>query len=502
PVCTAAPEERLRDAARRMEKEGAGLLVVVENDRLAGVLTDRDLALHGARGGRAASKARVADAMSQSPVSVGAEASVQEALRLLRSHRVRRLPVLDAEDRVLGLLAADDLVRLLAAEIGGLAEVLAAQLPAGTEAAPEPLPRRTSAHYSSQVVATPETATAAELARAMQERAVGSVVVLDDEGRAAGIVTDRDLALRVVAAGLDPEKTEAAAVMSAPLLAAAPTDPLEALVERMRITGVRRIPVLEDGRPVGLVSFDDLLVAFAGELEQLAAGVSAGIRAARTQSYPARLRRELEERLDEAATQLREFGEQTLRSLGGEVEQVVDRVVQSLRAAREGATGTGEARVADLMRTDVRSCTPDDSLREAARSMWEGDCGCVPVIALDGSGRVVGMITDRDVCMAAYTGGGRLAETPVREAMATRVYTCRAEDRVSVAEERMRSAQVRRLPVVDEAGRLQGMLSLADLAEAAAGLDVREAELARTLEAICRPRGESVSPRDPREPDR
>ena len=504
PACTATPEETLRTAAQRMEKEGVGLLVVTEGERLVGVLTDRDVALHVAAGGRDASSARIADAMTRPPVSVDAEVPIEEALGLMRGGRVRRLPVVDREGGVVGVVSADDLIRLLAREIGGLGEVLVAQLPAGSSRSvgrevPEAPPRRAAEHYGRDVVTASVQTSIGELARDMRDRAVGSVVVLGEDEQAIGLVTDRDVALRVVASGLDPATTSASAIMSTPLIGAESTDPLEEVVERMRTAGVRRIPILRDGRPEGIVTFDDLLVAFGHELEQLGACVAEEIRAARIRSYPARFRHELEERIDEAATQLRHLGDQTLRTLGRELEQVVDRVVHSIRGGGASAAERPGLRAGDLMQRDVRACTPEDALSEPARIMWERDCGCVPVVSSDGSGRVVGMITDRDICMAAYTSGGRISQMRVKDTMATRVHSCRPEDPVSEAEHIMQSAQVRRLPVVDADGHLRGILSLADLAESAAGLRapaaaVSAAEVALTLEAICRPRSEVARP--------
>ena len=498
PACTATVDETLLAAAQRMAKEGSGLLVVVEEDRLAGILTDRDVALEVAAQGRDASTTRVSDAMSGSPVSAEADAPLEEAFGLMRSNRVRRLPVVDTEGRVEGLISADDLIRLLSREIGGLGEVLTAQLPAdvsgpmGPEESEGP-PRRVAEHYGRDVVSASASASIAELAREMEERAVGSVVVLDEDEKAVGLVTDRDIALRVVAAGLAPASTQASAIMSTPLIGADPAEPLEEIVERMRAASVRRIPILRDGRPVGIVTFDDLLVAFGSELDQLGACVAREIRRARIHSQLASFRHDLEERIEETAEQLRRVGDQTLRTLGREIEQVVGRVAGSI--GRAGAVERAELRVGDLMQSEVRSCTPEDALSEAARIMWERDCGCVPVVASDGSRRVVGMVTDRDICMASYTSGGRLAEMRVADAMANQVHSCHADAPLSEAEEIMQSAQVRRLPVVDPDGRLHGILSLADIAEAAAGLRapagaVTDAEVAQTLEAICHPRSE------------
>jgi CBS domain-containing protein len=149
-------------------------------------------------------------------------------------------------------------------------------------------------------------------------------------------------------------------------------------------------------------------------------------------------------------------------------------------------------KVEDVMSKDVRACGPNDALSEAARIMWERDCGCVPVLDADGSGRVIAMITDRDICMAAYTQGARLSQIPVHQAMSKGVRACRPGDPLDEAEALMRRFQVRRLPVVDDAGHLLGVLSLADVAEAAASgrggrRGVAEAEVAETLEAICQP---------------
>jgi CBS domain-containing protein len=151
-------------------------------------------------------------------------------------------------------------------------------------------------------------------------------------------------------------------------------------------------------------------------------------------------------------------------------------------------------RVEQLMSKDVTPCAPHDSLNEVARIMWERDCGCVPVVAESDGGRVVAMITDRDICMAAYTSGRPLAELRVQEAMSPTLQSCHPSDAVSDVEAVMRSHQVRRLPVVDDAGCLAGMVSLADLARAAQVQrgkkqpGISETEVVRLLESISAPR--------------
>jgi predicted transcriptional regulator len=146
--------------------------------------------------------------------------------------------------------------------------------------------------------------------------------------------------------------------------------------------------------------------------------------------------------------------------------------------------------VRNLMTQNPRSCHTNDHLAAVAGVMWETDCGAVPIV--DDHGRIAGIVTDRDVCMAAYTQGQPLWCIGVGVAMARDVITCRADDDVDAAEQAMRHARIRRLPVVDEDRRLVGMLSLNDLAREAVNNGhtgaPRTSDVTRTLAAICEPR--------------
>jgi CBS domain-containing protein len=151
-------------------------------------------------------------------------------------------------------------------------------------------------------------------------------------------------------------------------------------------------------------------------------------------------------------------------------------------------------KVDQLMTRNVRACEPDDPLSAAAKIMSEQDCGCVPVVSHgDGRPTLVGMITDRDVCMAAYTQGQPLRAAKVKSAMTTSLCTCRPTDAISVALRVMRTNQLHRLPVVDADDHLVGILSLADVAREAAHAckpsgDLSANAVGETLEAIVQPR--------------
>lgn len=154
-------------------------------------------------------------------------------------------------------------------------------------------------------------------------------------------------------------------------------------------------------------------------------------------------------------------------------------------------------RVEQIMSRNVRTCRPEQSLAEAARIMWEQDCGCVPVTSAGKGGlrHVIGMLTDRDVCMAAYTRGLPLGELKVSAAMSQNVISCRRQDQVGVALGILKTQQLHRLPVIEGDNELIGLVSLADLAREAnrehqkARPEVTDGEVGETIEGISAPRG-------------
>lgn len=149
---------------------------------------------------------------------------------------------------------------------------------------------------------------------------------------------------------------------------------------------------------------------------------------------------------------------------------------------------SAQIRVGAVMTDDVQVCSPEDALYRPAQIMWEGDCGSVPVV--DASGRLSGIITDRDICMAAYTKGLPLNSIRVADVMSRHVHACAPDDTLERAISMMAEAEVRRLLVVADDGKLRGIVSLADVAHGAALLGHHEAEaiVFRLLGALSKPR--------------
>jgi CBS domain-containing protein len=171
--------------------------------------------------------------------------------------------------------------------------------------------------------------------------------------------------------------------------------------------------------------------------------------------------KELERKLPDAS--------QAAGQLKGATSKTLDRLASELKQfqARIRKLGVREAGVARIMTRTVATCRPSDSLASAVTAMWQGDVGFLPVIGDDGV--VVGVLTDRDAAVAACTRGKRMDEVAVETVMTRELVSCTDRDEITDALRVMRARRVRRLPVLDQQGRLVGVVTLADAARAFRG---------------------------------
>lgn len=145
-----------------------------------------------------------------------------------------------------------------------------------------------------------------------------------------------------------------------------------------------------------------------------------------------------------------------------------------------------------MMQRNVAAVRPDETLEDVARLLRDRSCGCV--IVIDEERKPLGVVTDRDICLAALRSGAALDAIQASAAMSTRLFSCGIHESIDSAERTMALHQVRRLPVVDSARRLVGILALDDLAlEACREEDwlappVSCAAVGRTLGQIARQR--------------
>lgn len=117
--------------------------------------------------------------------------------------------------------------------------------------------------------------------------------------------------------------------------------------------------------------------------------------------------------------------------------------------------------VRDIMKRNVTTCKPEQSAEDVALMMWNNDCGSIPV--LDDSGRVIGMITDRDICMATALQRKPAYDIRVRDIMSRQLFSSHPDNDVKQAMKTMASHRVKRLPITNGSGQIEGILSIDDI---------------------------------------
>ena len=140
-------------------------------------------------------------------------------------------------------------------------------------------------------------------------------------------------------------------------------------------------------------------------------------------------------------------------------------------------------KIKDIMTTDVRTCSPESNLAAAAALMLDGDCGVLPVVD---EGKLVGIVTDRDMFIALATRNTRASRLTVADVARKNVFTCGPDDDVHAALATMKEHRVRRLPVSGFGGTVMGIVSMNDIVLAAgARTPVRNEEVVETFQGIC-----------------
>ncbi|HVH26789.1 MAG TPA: CBS domain-containing protein [Vicinamibacterales bacterium] len=140
-------------------------------------------------------------------------------------------------------------------------------------------------------------------------------------------------------------------------------------------------------------------------------------------------------------------------------------------------------KIKELMTSGPRTCSRETTVAAAATLLLDGDCGILPVTA---DGKLIGVVTDRDMYIALATRDKRASEITVGEVLQTPVYTCGPDDDVQTALDTMKQHRVRRLPVEGFGGTVLGIVSVNDLVLAAgAKKPVRDTEVVNALQSIC-----------------
>ncbi len=248
PVCLSG-DDSVFAAARLMRQHHVGTVLVMADGRLDGIFTERDLSVRMVARGFDPSQTTIAEVMTPEVETVAADDTVIAVLERMERGGHRHFPVV-AGAGLIGVIAARDLVRASSRQFETVLDDMSVTPIAFAGPISDVLPGK------AVVRATPETPVRAA-AQTMGRDGVGAVLVTDGTWL-LGILTERDIAFRVVAEARDPADTPLAAVMTPDPVTASHSDPCDAVLARMIAGGFRHVPVMDGARVAGVVSYRDL----------------------------------------------------------------------------------------------------------------------------------------------------------------------------------------------------------------------------------------------------
>ena len=237
------------EAVRLMHQHDVGAVLVVENDKLIGIFTERDVAYRVLAAGLDIAETRVREVMTPDPLSIQADALATAALEQFAEHNIRHLPVYEGP-RLIGVVALRDIQRVANKQFVEELNHMSVEIVGDCRIA-------FGAPQARKLITLPPTASVRQGVEAMKTRDTGAVLVAQDEVL-RGIFTERDVIKHIATDRIDPERTKVAAVMTADPSTISPGQNCDVATELMQEGQFRHLPIVQNGRPVGILSIRDL----------------------------------------------------------------------------------------------------------------------------------------------------------------------------------------------------------------------------------------------------
>ena len=244
-VTTISPDETVLSATKRMCEDNISCIIVLDNARVAGILTETDILKRIAADDGDFDKMPVTQIMSWPVESISQDLSVLDAGKIAEAKHIKRLPVLDG-DKLVGIVTQTDLIRVLTS-YGMWSDVVEVM--------------------NKNVVRIQSQATVAEATKTMASCKMSCIVAIEGDN-AVGVFTEKDLLKKVVALQKDPAHTKIEEVMSSPIISIPPDYSLFSAAKAMEKMRIRRLVVMEDKKLCGIITQTNIFMAIKGKLQK------------------------------------------------------------------------------------------------------------------------------------------------------------------------------------------------------------------------------------------
>ena len=255
-ICT--PAATVTDAASMMRTQNRGAVLVCDKNILAGIFTERDVSLRVVAAALDPEQTALFQVMTGDPITIEASDTALQALEKMHAGNFRHLPVMEG-DHLIDIVSLRDIYACANTQL----EQELSRLKADIDLRGTVLSRMVGGE---RLVTFGAGTTVLEAAKSMAEREIGSVLVVDKDDL-TGIFTERDVSLRVVAAGLNPLTTTLGEVMTTGPITTTPNQACGEVLDIMRAGGFRHLPIIDQGRVIGVISIRDIYTAVLHDLE-------------------------------------------------------------------------------------------------------------------------------------------------------------------------------------------------------------------------------------------
>jgi len=258
-IATLEPTASVQDAAGLMAERQLGAVLITQAGSLKGIFTERDASFRVVAPGLDPQATQLSEVMTADPVTLKPGDTVLGALQNIQTGDYRHLPVVD-ENRLLGVVSVRNIMACVKAQREEDFRHLNTDVVLGCQIVPDLIGEQ-------DMVTLEPSAMVREAAQLMAQRRIGAVLVTL-KGALKGIFTERDVSLRVIAAGLNPDVTPLVDVMTKDPVTLKPVDKAFGALQSMLAGDYRHIPVLDDEHLVGIVSIRDIYGCVEAQLEE------------------------------------------------------------------------------------------------------------------------------------------------------------------------------------------------------------------------------------------
>ena len=257
PVITEDEDTSVTIVSRDMDLSRIGSVVITKDDTPVGIVTDRDVSIKICAAKETAGEVKAKEIMSSPLVTIGPETPLEKACELLTANDIRRLPVME-NDKLVGIISVRNILT-------GMPEHVHKFYPAEGDLVPERL--EVGDVMTRQVITEDEATPITKLSKDMGESGIASIVITKGD-KPIGMVTDWDIATKVIMEDKNVSEIKAKDIMVSPLITIGPEAPVERACEIMVANDVRRLPVMENSELVGIISVRNILTRAPGHVKK------------------------------------------------------------------------------------------------------------------------------------------------------------------------------------------------------------------------------------------